>query len=303
MSSYLVYIPTFVKVVEEQSFSAAARELGMTKSAVSKHIQALEDGLNARLLNRTTRTLSLTEEGKTFYERCTQIVEELAEAERAVQNLNENPSGVMRINAPESFGELHLAPVLTAFAAAYPDIHLEIDFTNRFINITEEGVDVAIRVASLTDSSLIARKLAPCQMALVASPDYLKQRGTPKHPDELINHCFIEYAYLERLREWRYMAPDGQPGVAPICVRLRSNNTQMLVQSALDGLGLLSAPTFITGPHIKAGKLKVVMPEYQIYPERSIYALFPHNRFMATKVRLFVDFMVKHFQGTPSWEI
>lgn len=303
-SHYLAYIPTFARVVERQSFSAAARDLGMTKSAVSKHIAALEEALNVRLLNRTTRKLSLTEEGLIFHEKCTHIIDELSTAERQLQNLNENPSGTLKINAPASFGMFHLAPLLAEFAALYPDVRMEIDFSDHFIDIVESGVDVCIRIASLTDSSLIARKIAFCQIVMAASPDYLKRHGTPKHPDELINHRLIEYSNVERLREWRYRDPkDGTEKVAATCVALRANNGGMLKEAAQHGIGLLVAPTFLIGDSIRAGKLVQVLSEYEHSPERNIYALFPHNRFLSTKVRLFIDFLAERFAGKPSWEV
>lgn len=304
VAHYLSYIPTFTRVADKQSFSGAARELGMTKSAVSKHISALEEMLRVRLLNRTTRKISLTEEGQLFLERCTHIMEELQNAEQQLHNVNENPSGVLKINAPASFGLFHLSPVIAEFACAYPDVRLEVDFSDGFIDIVESGVDVCIRVASLTDSSLIARKLAPCQFALAASPGYLERFGTPCHPDQLINHRTIEYSNIERLHEWRYLDPvSRKEQVAPIAVCMRANNGQMLRQAALSGVGILSAPTFIIGNDIKKGRLVPILPQFISSPERSIYALFAHNRFMAAKVRLFIDFLAGRFAGKPYWEI
>ena len=304
VSRYLAYIPTFAKVVEHQSFSGAARDLGMTKSAVSKHISALEEALKVRLLNRTTRKLSLTEEGALFLEKCTHIIEELDVAEQQLQNLNENPSGVLKINAPASFGLFHLSPVIAEFGVAYPDVKLEVDFSDQFIDIVESGVDVCIRVASLTDSSLIAKKLAPCQMVVSASPDYIKEHGAPKHPDDLINHRVIEYSNADRLHEWRYIDPEtGKEKVAHTNVKMRANNGQMLRQAALAGMGVLVAPSFIVGNDIKKEKLVTVLDGYVTSPERNIYALFAHNRFMAAKVRLFIDFIAERFTGTPYWEV
>lgn len=303
-SHYLAYIPTFAKVVDHQSFSGAARDLGMTKSAVSKHIAALEEALSVRLLNRTTRKISLTEEGQIFLDKCTHIIEELHAAEQQLQNLNENPSGVLKVNAPASFGLFHLAPVVAEFAKQYPDIRLEIDFTDQFIDIVESGVDVCIRIASLTDSSLIAKKLAPCQMMLAASPEYLAEHGTPKHPDELINHSMVEYSNTLKLREWRYKDPaDGKEKATTTCVKMRANNGQMLRHAALNGVGIVVAPTFIIGNDVKKGKLVPILSAFECSPERNIYALFAHNKFMASKVRLFIDFIATRFAGTPYWEV
>jgi DNA-binding transcriptional LysR family regulator len=301
--SILVYLPSFIKVVELSSFSKAAQQLGMTKSAVSKQVQALEDSLKVRLLNRTTRTVRLTDEGELLYQQARQIVDAANEAERQVKNLNEQPSGSLKINAPQSFGMLHLAPALADFAKQYPEIQLEVDFTDKFINVLEEGVDVTIRIASLTDSSLIARKLARCQIVFVASQAYLDAYGTPKHPDDLINHRFLEYSYIDRPREIRYRGPEGETGVTTINSVMRANNAFILRDAAIKGVAMGIFPTFIISDAIKRGEVVQLMKEYIIEPERNIYALFPHNRHMSVKVRLFIDFISQRFGGVPYWEI
>lgn len=301
-SSILVYLPSFVKVVELASFSKAAVALGMTKSAVSKQVQALEDSLKVRLLNRTTRTVRLTDEGELLYQQARQIVDAANEAQRQVKNLNEQPSGSLKINAPQSFGILHLAPALADFAKRYPEIVLEVDFTDKFINILEEGVDVTIRVASLTDSSLIARKIARAQLAFVASPDYLKQYGEPTHPDQLINHRFLEYSYIDRPKEIRYRNQAGEAGTITINSAMRANNSFMLLEAMRRGVAIGMFPTFIIGEAIKRGEVVQIMKEFTIDPERNIYALFPHNRHMSAKVRLFIDFISERF-AQPYWEI
>jgi DNA-binding transcriptional LysR family regulator len=302
-STVLVNLPSFVKVVEFESFSQAARSLNMTKSAVSKQVQMLEDTLKVKLLNRTTRSVKLTEQGELFYLQARHIMESLDEAERGVQSLNSRPSGTLKITAPESFGMFHLAPALAQFAQEYPEVQMEIDFSNRFNNIIEEGFDVAIRIASLTDSSLIARKLAPCQMVVAASPEYLERYGTPTHPDQFINHRFIEYSNSDRPKEFRYTDPAGKQGVAPIDVVLRANNSQMMRQAALSHMGIIAGPSFIMGNDIKKGKLTRILSEFAMFPERNIYAVFPQNRYMSAKVRLFIDFIAERFSGTPYWEV
>lgn len=300
--SVLIYLPSFVKVVELQSFSKAAAALSMTKSAVSKQVAALEDTLKVRLLNRTTRTVRLTDEGELFYQQARQIVDAVVEAERQVKNLNEKPSGSLKINAPQSFGIIHLAPALADFAKQYPEITLEVDFTDKFINVLEEGVDVAIRIASLTDSSLIARKIARAQIVFVASPGYIEKFGEPKHPDELVNHRFLEYSYIDRPREVRYRGPNNESGMAMIQGALRANNAFMLREALLADVAMGAFPSFIISDEIKSGKVVQVLKDYTIDPERSIYALFPHNRHMSVKVRLFIDFISQRF-ATPYWEV
>ena len=301
-SSLLSTLPTFVKVVQTQSFSKAAKAMGITKSAVSKHIQALEDGLKVRLLNRTTRSLALTEEGELFYRTAAHLVEELASAESQIASVHDRPSGVLKVNAPESFGSLHLAPVITAFARQYPDVQVEVTLTDRFVHIIEEGVDVAIRVASLTDSSLIARKLARCQMVMVASPAYLAAHGVPTHPDQLASHRFVEYSYSDRSSELRYVDAQGKPAMASITPVFRSNAAPLLRRAACDGLGILYVPSFIVGDDVRSGALVRVMPELMPVGDRNVYALYPHNRYMSAKVRLFIDAVAAAFT-TPYWEI
>lgn len=302
-ASILVYLPSFVKVVELSSFSKAASALGMTKSAVSKQVQALEDSLKVRLLNRTTRTVRLTDEGELFYQQARQIVDAANEAQRQVKNLNEQPSGSLKVNAPQSFGTLHLAPAMAEFAAKYPEINLEVEFTDKFINILEEGVDVAIRIASLTDSSLIARKLGRAQIVFCASPAYLEKYGTPQHPDELINHRFLEYSYIDRPSELRYRLANGETGMTTINGVMKANSAFMLREALLKGVAMGIFPTFIIHDAIKSGQVVQVLKDVTIEPERSIYALFPHNRHMSAKVRLFIDFIAERFGGTPYWEI
>ena len=299
----LVNLPSFVKVVEMQSFSKAAAALGMTKSAVSKQVQALEDSLKVRLLNRTTRTVRLTDEGELFYQQARQIVDAATEAERSVKNLNEKPSGTLHINAPESLGLSHITPLLVEFSKRYPDIVIEVQYTNKFINILEDGADVTIRVAALTDSSLIARKLARCQFAFAAAQSYIDRHGMPTHPEQLINHRFIEYSYIERPGEIRYKNLAGKSGVAMVATAFRANASHIQAEAARAGVGVTVLPTFVIGEDIKRGRLVQVLKEFTLDPDRNIYALFPHNRHMSAKVRLFVDFISEHFAGTPSWEV
>ena len=299
----LVNLPSFVKVVELQSFSKAAIALGMTKSAVSKQVQALEDALKVRLLNRTTRTVRLTDEGELFYQQARQIVEASTEAERSVRNLNERPSGMLHLNAPESLGLYHITPTLVEFSKLYPEIIIEVQYTNKFINILEDGADVTIRVAALTDSSLIARKLARCQFAFAASQSYIDQHGMPTHPDQLINHRFIEYSYIERPGEIRYKHSSGKSGVAMVATAFRANASHIQAEAARAGVGVTVLPTFVIGDDIKRGKLVHILKDFTLDPDRNIYALFPHNRHMSAKVRLFVDFISERFAGTPRWEV
>lgn len=299
----LANIPTFVKVAELESFSKAAVALGITKSAVSKQIQALEDALKVKLIHRTTRSIALSEEGQAFFQSARLMVETLDNATRNLEDMRSGPTGTFTINAPESFGLFHLAPALVDFAKTCPDLELNITFTDRYINVIEEGVDVAIRVGALTDSSLMAKKLAPCQMITAAAPEYINAYGAPRHPDELITHRFIAYSYAEKPREWRWVHDSGESGLSPLNVHVTANSGQMLRQAALAGLGIVSVPSFIIGNDVKKGKLVPVLAGYQPAPARSIYAIFPPNRYQTAKLRQFLDFMATRFAGKPYWEV
>lgn len=301
-ASILPYIPSFVKIVELQSFSKAALALGVTKSAVSKQMQALEDILKIKLIHRTTRTIRLTDEGEAFFTSAKLMVEMLDEATSRVQDMRTKPSGMLTINAPEAFGLFHLAPALAQFAHEYQDIKLHVTFSERYVNILEEGVDIAIRIGTLTDSSLMAKKLAPCQIITAAAPEYLQIYGTPTHPDQLAAHRFIAYAHYEKPNEFHYLE-DGKEKTAFSSVYLYSNNGQMMRQAALSGLGIISMPSFIIGNDIKKGKLVPILEPFTPTPERNIYAIFPPNRYQSTKVRTFLDFLSERFSGKPYWEI
>ncbi|NDF13444.1 MAG: LysR family transcriptional regulator, partial [Proteobacteria bacterium] len=296
-------IQIFVSVVKHQSFAEAARSLGITTSAVSKQVQTLEDSLGVKLLHRTTRRLNLTEEGALYFERVSRIVEDLEEAERLVQNTKAHPTGVLKVNAPITFATYHLAKPLADFAKACPDIEMQIDLSDRYVDLIEEGYDVAIRIGILQDSSLIARKLAPCHIPLYASPEYLKKHGTPKTPADLKDHTFIGYTMQQKKDdEWQYKAPDGKIGKVPITTRINSNNGEMMLAAACAGLGIIKLPSFMIANEVKSGRLKPVLPGYEIHPERNIYAVFPENRYLSNKVRTFVNFLSDTFKGTPEWD-
>lgn len=290
----------FAKVVEARSFTAAAAELGMSKSAVSKQISRLEDRLGARLLNRTTRRLSLTETGTAFYDRCARVVAEVQEAELAVTNLQAEPRGTLRVNAPMSFGHLHIAPAVPDFLARYPEVRVDMTMNDRFVDLIDEGFDVAIRIARLTDSSLIARRLAPDCRILCGSPAYFEKHGEPRTPDDLAGHNCLSYAYVSDTDQWQFI--DGE-GTRSISVRgnLRANNGDAIRQALLAGLGVAILPSFIVGPDVQAGRLKEVLRDHM--PNRaSIYAVYPHSRHLSAKVRVFVDFLADRFGPSPYWD-
>lgn len=290
----------FAKVVEARSFTAAAAELGMSKSAVSKQISRLEDRLGARLLNRTTRRLSLTETGAAFYDRCARVVAEAQEAELAVTNLQSEPRGTLRVNAPMTFGHLHIAPAIPDFLARYPEVRVDMTMNDRFVDLIDEGFDVAIRIARLTDSSLIARRLAPDRRVLCGAPAYFAKHGEPRTPDDLAAHNCLSYAYVSDTDQWQFI--DGE-GTRSVSVRgnLRANNGDAIRQALLAGLGVAVLPAFIVGPDIQAGRLKEVLRDH--LPNRaSVYAVYPHSRHLSAKVRVFVDFLADRFGPNPYWD-
>jgi DNA-binding transcriptional LysR family regulator len=289
-------------VVEAGGFTAAASQLGMSKSAVSKAVTALEERLGARLLNRTTRRLSLTEVGRAFYERSARVVSEAEEAELAVTHLQESPRGTLRINAGVSFGILHLAAALPDFMQRYPEVAVDADFTDRYVDPVEEGFDVVVRIAAeLPDSSLIARRLTANEMVVAASPDYWARRGRPERPQDLASHTCLTYAYNRNPNDWPFADADGRPFTVKVGGRLRTNNGDVSLRAALAGLGVVRLPRFLSGPHLAAGRLEAVLAAFAP-PPAGIYAVYPHNRHLSAKVRAFVDFLIERFGPGCDWD-
>ncbi len=284
----------FVQVAERGSFSAAAAALGTTRSAASKQVLALEDELGVRLLNRTTRQVSLTEVGWTYYERVVRLLEELVETELAVQSLHQEPKGILRVNGPMSFGTLFLGNAIADFIAANAGLHVQLTLTDRFIDPVEEGADVTIRIASLENSSLIARKLANVRRCLCASSDYLSRHPEPRSPQELGGHDCLYYGHGATGYRWPLRGPDGQEVTVPIQAKLCANNGEIIAQAAAKGLGIAALPEFLVDSALKSGALKIVLPGWRP-PGIAIYALYTPNRYLAAKVRLFIDFLAERF--------
>ncbi len=296
----LAAMAVFARVVEDRSFTQAADALGRSKSAVSKAVSRLEDRLGARLLNRTTRRLSLTEAGTAYYERAAHILAEAAEADSAVSALQDEPRGTLRINAPMSFGQRHLAPAIGAFLKRYPELRLDITLADRFVDLIGEGYDVAIRIAALPDSSLVAAKLAPNRRVVCASPDYLARAGAPQHPQDLLDHNCFGYAYQATGNIWRFAGPHG-PTAVRVAGTLTANNGELLKAAMAEGLGLALVPTFSIVEELSSGSLVIVLPDY-IDIETSVYAVYPHSRHLSVKVRAFVDFLRDRFGPDPYWD-
>jgi DNA-binding transcriptional LysR family regulator len=290
----------FAKVVAAGSYAEAARRLGLTRSAVSKAVMELEQLLGARLLDRTTRRVTPTEAGLAYNERCVSILADVEETEIQISRLHDEPRGVLKINAPMSFGTLYLGAAVADFMGAHPDLRIELTLNDRFIDPLEEGVDVTVRIGALTDSSLIARRLAPARRVLVASPDYVARNGAPESPEQLGAHRCLDYGHMAATHRWQ-LVQDGDIITVPIAAALCSNNGEVLREAALAGNGIALLPTFIVGPDIEAGRLRVVLP--QTPPtELAIYALYAPNRYLAAKTRVFIDFLVKRFGERPFWD-
>ncbi len=291
----------FARVVECESFSGAARLLGLSKSAVSKQVGRLESRLGVRLLNRTTRRLSLTEAGSAFFEACQRVVAEAEAAERTVRHLAAAPRGTLRVNAPMSFGASHVAPLLPDFMARYPELAVDMVLNDRLVDLVEEGFDVGVRIGRLMDSSLIARRLGPNRMLLAAAPAYLAARGRPRRPHDLLEHECLIYSYRQGPSDWRFRGPEGEVRV-PVSGRLRINNGDALHTAALAGLGITLQPSFICGADIRAGRMERLLPDWQAASESSIYAIYPASRNLLPKVRVFVDFLAARLGDPPTWE-
>jgi DNA-binding transcriptional LysR family regulator len=290
----------FVKVVASASYAEAARRLGLTRSAVSKAVMELEQQLGARLLDRTTRRVTPTEAGLAYYDRCMAILAQVEETEAQISRLHDEPKGVLKVNAPMSFGALYLGDAIADFMIRYADLKVELTLTDRFVDPLEEGVDATVRIGALADSSLIARRIAPARVVLVASPDYLKKRGTPQVPADLADHRCLSYGHTTSMQRWQ-LSDRGKPISVSIGACLSSNNGDVLRDAAIKGIGVARLPTFIVGDDIAAKRLKIVLPDNR--PEDlAIHALYAPNRYLAAKTRVFIDFLVDRFGKRPSWD-
>jgi DNA-binding transcriptional LysR family regulator len=292
----------FVAVAEARSFSSAALALRIAKSAVSRQVSDLESALGARLIHRTTRSLSLSEAGRAYFERAARILADLDDANRAVGELQAAPRGRLRISAPMSFGFLHLMPALSDFMARYPEVVVDLAMNDRFVDLVNEGFDVAIRIATLPDSSLIARQLAPARRVICASPNYLSTHGAPRSPNDLKTHACLFNSNLPSAREWRFVSPDDVPVPVTVNGRLSVDNGDALRVAALRGLGLANLPTFIVGADLQSGALATVLDSF-VAQDLSISAVYPHSRHLSPTVRALIDFIVDRFGPEPYWDL
>ena len=296
-------ISIFLEVVKQQSFSGAGRALGITGPAVSKQVQSLENQLGVKLLRRTTRHVSLTEEGEVYSDRARKAVDDLLDAEMQIQDLRAQPQGRLKINAPMSFGQQYLAKPLALFAKKYPDLEMEVDFDDRWVDVIGEHYDVSIRIGALKDSSLVARKLADCPIKIFASPEFVKSFNPKLNIENIddIEQCpAIIYTKQAQNIDWHYQnTMTGDKSAIKLKRKFSANNAEMQVRACIEGVGIAPLPMFIAAEHIKSGELVNILPEYSAFPERGIYALYPQNRHLSTKVRLFIDHLLEVSQGLP----
>jgi len=293
-------LSVFAKVVEGSSFAAAARHFGLSPAMVSKHILALEERLGARLLNRTTRRVSPTEIGRVFYERATRILAEIDDAEQEAGALQATPRGLLRVSGPLSFGVRHLAPAVADYLGACPAVEIDVTLSDRVADLVEEGFDLAVRIGRLADSSLIARRIAPCRIVACAAPAYLAKHGAPTRPADLAAHNCLGYSYAALRNEWRFAGPDGTESVR-VAGRLNANNGDILRLAALRGEGIVLQPSFLVGDDLAAGGLMPILPGYTPH-ELVIQAVYPHSRHLSVKARTFDDFLVARFGQEPEWD-
>lgn len=281
---------TFVAVVDTESFTAAGMRLDISKALVSKYVGILEDHLGTRLLNRTTRRLSLTESGVAYYERCLQILADVDEAEQIAAQSAAMPRGTLKVAMPVSFGTARIAPLLTEYMRRYPEVKLDIALADRRVDLIEDGYDLAIRVGNLPESGLIARKLATDRIVLCASPAYIKAHGAPLVPEDLKRHACLNYSYSSNGDEWFFGSEKKQSSVR-IDGPMRANNGDMLRLAALDGAGVIWQPHFIVADDLRAGRLVKLMKNHPGV-EIGIYAIYPSRKHLSAKVRTFVDYLV-----------
>lgn len=292
---------TYVAVVGTGSFSRAAEKLGLSRAMATKHVQTLEEELGARLINRTTRKLSVTEAGRDFHARAERVLADLEEAENAVADVSANPRGLLRVAAPMSFGIRHLGPAIADFMRECPDVAVDLSLNDRVVDLIDEGLDVAVRVGRLAESSLVARRIARARLIAAATPDYLQRKGKPKTPADLAWHDCLDYTLSALGPEWRFYDRDGKMHAVRVAGPLKANNGDVLMGAAKAGRGIVLTPSFIGGEEIAAGALVDVLPDFK-GEELPIHAVYPAARHLSVKVRRFVDFLAARFADAP-WEI
>lgn len=284
----------FVTVVDTGSFVRAADALNLSKTAVSRLVGEMEARLGTRLLHRTTRKLSLTQEGEVFLERCRQLLDGVAEAEAELSAHSGEAVGQLRVNVPVTFGLLHLAPLWPAFMALHPKVVLDVTLADRLVDLVDEGYDLAVRIARLQTSSLVSRQLTSTRMILCASPEYLRRHGAPENPIDLARHSVIAYTLLAMGEQWEFAGPQG-PVSVKVVPRMRTNSGDTCCAAAVQHQGIVLQPSFLVGAHLASGALVEVLPQYRSI-ELGVYAVYPTRKHLTPKVRALIDFLVNAFR-------
>jgi DNA-binding transcriptional LysR family regulator len=292
----------FIRVVEAGTISGAAGRLGIAKSAVSRRLRELEEHLGVELFHRTTRKMTLTESGRMYYHQVVRILDDVREAELVTSQAHGQLRGTLRVALPMSFGLLHLGPAINEFIQTHPHIEFELDFNDRAVDLIQEGFDVAIRIARLPDSSLIARRLATMEAVLCASPAYLERHGTPERPEDLVRHQCLVYSLIPNYETWHFRDAARNQHTARIHSYIKATNGEYLRDAAVSGLGVLLVPSFIAYRDIERGALVPLLTGFRP-PQLEIHALYPPTRHLSHRVRTFIDFLVQRFAGTPYWDV
>ncbi len=294
-------LKTFVTVAETGSFTAAADRLDVAKSAVSRRVSSLEERLGVQLIRRTTRRLNLTDTGRSFHARCVRILADLEEAESAVTQEHGELRGRLRVALPLSFGLHHMYEPIAEFSRRHPKVGFDLDLNDRKVDLVEEGIDVAIRIGRLPDSTLIARKIFESRTVVCGGPGYLQEHGTPETPGDLRNHTCLVYSNLADPNRWMYTDGEGRQKAITIKPAMTVNSGEFLCSAASLNLGLIMPPTFIAHKAIRRGDLVPILTDWH-WPLTPAYAVYPQTRHLSYRVRAFIDFLVEQFSGTPSWD-
>jgi DNA-binding transcriptional LysR family regulator len=287
--SALSRIEIFIEVARESSFAGAARNLGLTGSAVSKQIQHLEDELKVKLFTRTTRKVSLTEEGAIYFERASYALDELKEAADEIHELRDTPRGNLKVSIPTSLGTQYLKKPIAEFAEEYPDVTLDVSFDDRMVDITEERFDLVLRIAALQDSSLVARRLAAAPIQVFCSPNYVENHGQPHTPNELNAHNVVAYTRNKGAQEWRYQGPNGKEGVVQLSSNFKTDYADMMIEAAKQSIGIIICPAIFIKKELEEGALIQILEDYRSAPERNLYAVYPTRKYTSTRLKLFIE--------------
>jgi len=302
MLDRLTGMQVFARVAALGSLSAAARALGMSQTMATKHIAAIEDRLGIKLLHRTTRRITLTESGRRYLDAAERIIADLEEAEAQASADRLEARGTLRVNVPVSFGIREIAPLLPEFARSHPLVTVDLGLNDRVVDLIEEGWDVTVRIGQLTDSTMVARKLAPCRTALCAAPSYLAERGTPRRVSDLRDHNCLGYTLSRTLGSERWSFGTDGAVTVPVSGNLRVNNGDALVAAAVAGQGLIYQPTFLVSGEIRAGRLVSLALDHPAIEVPGVFALYPADRRPPAKVRAFIDFLAQRFGSVPPWD-